>query len=519
MDERTAEIRKANKELEAEIAERRWVEQQLRQSEDRYRTVFESANDMFVLIDKRGKILNVNQRLTDIGGYERTDLLGKRLTSLSGMMPKKSVAIVVKNFAMRMAGRDIPPYEVEMNRRDGESIVMEISAVAIRKQDKIVADLAVLRDVTARKHAEEGVRAQKELTDRILTTMPNAVAVLDKDLRIVLANQALSETFAVSRAHLEGSPIHEILPAEELKRAIAHAPGNRKDDRRLEFRRLVADRERILVADLFPMNNTETLLVLTDITDERDTQERLYLTDRLASVGQMASGIAHELNNPLTSVIGLSELLNEEEMPDEMREDVEAIHQEAQRAAVIVRNLLAFARKHAPTRQPVQINDVLQDVLKLRNYEHRVHNIEVNLSLQSDLPLVSVDYFQMQQVFLNVIINAENAITDVRETNHHHIKQERGRTRQGIYSRRWPRYCLGEHGPHLRPVLHHQGGRQGYRSGLEHLLRHREPARRQDIRRERAGTRCDIQHRVARLRRKKRKNDYIRCGIENGSRR
>ncbi|TFH34051.1 MAG: PAS domain S-box protein [Dehalococcoidia bacterium] len=341
------------------------------------------------------------------------------------MMPKKSVAVVVSNFAIRMAGRDVPPYEVEVTRQDGEPLTMEVSAVAIRKQGRIVADLAVMRDVTARKRAEENLKGQKELIDRILSTMPNAVAVLDKDFRIVLANQALSEAFAVRRDELHGRQVDEFLPAEELRQGIAKALQGRLGETRLEFRRVVADRERILVADLFAMNKGETLLVLTDITDERDRQERLYLTDRLASVGEMASGIAHELNNPLTSVIGLSELLSEEDIPEELREDVQAINEEAQRAAVIVRNLLTFARKHPPTRQPTQINDVMQDVLKLRAYEHRVNNIEVALYLQPELPLVSVDYFQMQQVFLNVILNAENAVKDANDGGTVSISSER----------------------------------------------------------------------------------------------
>jgi signal transduction histidine kinase len=135
------------------------------------------------------------------------------------------------------------------------------------------------------------------------------------------------------------------------------------------------------------------------------------LTDRLASLGELASGTAHELNNPLTSIIGFSQLLMEREVPDDIREDLKLICSEAQRAASVTKNLLTFARKHAPVKQRDQINNIIEDVLKLRTYEHKVSGIEVERQLDPDLPEIMVDYFQMQQVFMNIIINAEYFMT------------------------------------------------------------------------------------------------------------
>jgi len=135
------------------------------------------------------------------------------------------------------------------------------------------------------------------------------------------------------------------------------------------------------------------------------------MTERLASIGELASGIAHELNNPLTSVIGFSQLLMEKNPADDVKEDLSLIYSEAQRAAGTVKNLLTFARKHLPVKQLSQINNVIEDVLKLRAYEQKVNNIEVNRRFASDLPEIMVDYFQMQQVFLNLVINAEYFMT------------------------------------------------------------------------------------------------------------
>ena len=130
-------------------------------------------------------------------------------------------------------------------------------------------------------------------------------------------------------------------------------------------------------------------------------------TDRLASIGELASGIAHEINNPLTSVIGFTELLAEREVPDDIKDDLLFINKEAQRTAQIVQNLLTFARKHPQEKELLNINDVILNVLELRAYELRVNKIEVNTRLATNLPKVMANSFQLQQVFLNLVINAE----------------------------------------------------------------------------------------------------------------
>jgi signal transduction histidine kinase len=157
---------------------------------------------------------------------------------------------------------------------------------------------------------------------------------------------------------------------------------------------------------------TGTVLVARDVTQQKRMEEQLIMTDRLASIGELSSGIAHELNNPLTSVIGFSQLLMEGDVPENMKEDLGSIYSEAQRAAAIVKNLLTFARKHAPVKSLSQVNAVIEDVLRLRAYEQKVNNIEIENRLAANLPEIMIDHFQMQQVFLNIMVNAEFAMLE-----------------------------------------------------------------------------------------------------------
>ncbi len=395
-----------------DVTERKQAEAKLRESEERYRTIFDSANDILVLISKRGKILDINERTRDYSGYAREKLIGKNISALSKVITRKSLATITKNLLKRMAGARVPPYEVELIKSDGELIDAEISAVAVRKEGKIVGDLAILRDITERKQAEHELIAQKQLIDRILANMPNAVLVINKDHQIMLANEAFYRTFRMRRNQVQGKPINQVIPVADLPRTIAKVLVDKERQLQFEFRQEIDNRKLVLAAIMLPMGEGEALLLINDITSERERQERLYLTDRLASVGEMVAGVAHELNNPLTSVIGFSQLIIDESIPDNIRKDVKTIYSEAQRAASIVRNLLTFARKHAPVREPVPINRVIEDVLNLRAHEHGLSNIHVETRFDPELPAVMADYFQMQQVFLNIILNAESAMLE-----------------------------------------------------------------------------------------------------------
>ena len=171
--------------------------------------------------------------------------------------------------------------------------------------------------------------------------------------------------------------------------------------------------DKIIGCIIVKMDGERKLITFSDISKERDEEEKLYLTDRLASLGEMAAGLAHELNNPLTGILALSQMLVASNLPAENKEDLECIYSEAKRAAAIVKNVLLFARNKTDVSGRTTINDVVTDVLRLREYEQKASNIKVVTELEENLPEIPVDKGQLQQVFLNFISNAEAAIREV----------------------------------------------------------------------------------------------------------
>lgn len=140
------------------------------------------------------------------------------------------------------------------------------------------------------------------------------------------------------------------------------------------------------------------------------TQHQLVQTEKLSAIGELISGIAHELNNPLTVVAGLSQMLQQNSCDRQLKRDLEKINSEAMRCQKLVDNLLSFARKHKPKRENTNLNKVIENTLELLSYQRKVENIVVLTEFQPDLPLAMVDVNQMQQVFLNIINNAYQAM-------------------------------------------------------------------------------------------------------------
>jgi PAS domain S-box-containing protein len=156
----------------------------------------------------------------------------------------------------------------------------------------------------------------------------------------------------------------------------------------------------------------EIVGVARDATERKRMEEQLIAQARLASLGGLISGMAHELNNPLTSIISFSSLLLKKQLDEDTLQDIKTINEEAHRIAATVKNLLSFSRKQPQEKQPTNINESIRKVLEMRKYEQEVNNIKTIVHFEPQLPLVMANASQLEQVFFNIIINAEFFMTE-----------------------------------------------------------------------------------------------------------
>src|SRR3984893_16551296 len=160
-----------------------------------------------------------------------------------------------------------------------------------------------------------------------------------------------------------------------------------------------------------------------DVTELKRWEEQLIQAEKLAAMGQMLAGVAHELNNPLTAILGVTELLRDSEgVQENTKRQLELTHRQARRAARIVQNLLEFSRPAAPQKKPVDVNTIVERTLQLQDHSLRRNNVQVDCHPQPDLPAGIGDANQLIQVCLNLISNAEHAIREVRETGRVQIR-------------------------------------------------------------------------------------------------
>jgi PAS domain S-box-containing protein len=362
-----------------------------------------TMNDSLMLLNNEGTIVFANRASCSLLCTSSNNLIGKNFSSLA---EDRSEAGELLDDTRRTGAIH---RELNYISQNGVVTPVLVSTSAIRQPDSDVAGFVVsATDITQQRLALTKLAEHQRLINGIIESMPLAVLVIDSRLEIVLANSLFYRSWNIPAGQVCGRPLVEVMASEELVRRVSACMAAPAQNTQLEFRYNVDGKGRIFVASILSMPaERNTLLVLNDVTGEREKQDRLYLTDRLASIGEMAAGVAHEMNNPLTSVIGLSKLLLDQDLSADNADDLNTIYSEATRVSSVVRNLLTFARKRPAVRQPAHVHSIIEDVLKLRAYEHKVSNIFVIRNFADNLPEVIVDYSQIQQVFINIVLNAE----------------------------------------------------------------------------------------------------------------
>lgn len=408
-----------------DITMRKEFEERLRASERRYRELFEKVQEGVFISSVEGRFIDCNQAFLDMLGYSsKEELLGIYIPTDLYVNPED------RKVLQRRIEQDgfIKNWEVQFKRKDGSCITVLHTAHAVTDEEgRIVGYEGMSVDITDRKKLEEELKASNEFLRSIIESSPYGIVAIDTKGNILIFNKAAEELLGYKGEEVVGKKhISELYPpgmAKEVMKKLRSpdfgGPGRFSGELvvldskgneipiHLSAALVYRDGEEVasvgIFTDLRPRLEMERKL--------QETQLQLLQSEKLRSLGEMAAGVAHEINNPLGGILLFASLLLEEIDPDDpKRKDLERIVAEATRCKEIVKSLLEFARKSSPEKAPLDVNQALNEGLLFLEKQATFHNIRIVKELDPEIPRVLANAGQLKQVFTNIILNAVDAM-------------------------------------------------------------------------------------------------------------
>jgi PAS domain S-box-containing protein len=389
-----------------------------REAERRYRELFDSIQEGLFFATPEGQFLDVNDAMVRMLGYESREELLR--ADVSAHLYPTSAAKERLVGAINACGA-LRNYEETLRRKDGGLLHTLQNVNAVRDaQGRVVQIRGLMLDVTEQKMFQSQLQRERDFNQKILNTTQSMILVLDTAGLISYANRRCFEA-GYREEELIGHRLVtwvESSQREEFEAALqTTAHGQQVENLELRVKRSDGSMGHFSIS-LSPMRDesnqvNSVVVVMTDITDAVLLQAKLAHSEKMATIGRLVSGVAHEVNNPLAAILGFTDLLLENpEVPANARDDLQIILRETQRTKEIVQDLLSFARQRPALREPMNVNSILRHTIKLRSYDFASHGVEVSEEFDENLEMAMGDGQQLQQVFLNILNNAYDAIQE-----------------------------------------------------------------------------------------------------------
>ncbi len=412
---RAGEIRATRDALQSQVAEHERTSALLA-------SIVQSSDDAIIGLGPDGRVLTWNAGAERLYGYREGDIRSRPIDILSPDGWKDEVTACLGRVLREQAVERI---EAEQITRQGRQVhvLMTISPIRDVTGAGIGASI-VARDVTARRAVEESLRRSEATSRAFLESASESIVVADAAGHIVLVNTRTETMFGYARAELIGQPVEVLIPAPLRERHVAHratymaAPRIRSMGRGLDLAGLKKDGTEfpveVSLSYVETSEGTRAIAFVTDITERVAFQRAARQADKLAALGTLSAGIAHEINNPIGIISSRVEVMmleaDEDGLPAEMRKDLEVILRHARRVATITQGLLSFARQSSGTREPVSLNAVAKEMVQLVRKDMSRARVQVTTRLDETTPTFLADANAIGQVVLNLLTNARSAM-------------------------------------------------------------------------------------------------------------
>src|SRR3984957_17326681 len=391
-------------------------------SEIRFTELFESLREGIFFTSPDGRLLDANPALVRMLGFETKEALQRENFRERYADPIQRGLLVGRI----MEKGSIQDVDVIFRRSDGSEIHCLASGFAIRDSfDQVIRIQGTLVDITERIEVEERLRQEQEFVRQLVANFPEMIAVLDLNGKFTFISSRIHELLGRSPEDVVGKTLATLTHRDDvdrLKTSLRRFAEGELKNAQIEFRTRHADGSwRLLRASVSPVYGSGgrisgVVASARDVTDAKEAEKQKLQKEKLAAMGEMMSGVAHELNNPLTAILGVSDLMRDRATDEETRRQADMVLKQARRAAGIVQHLLAFSRPSVLASQRIHPDEIIRRVVEQQTPLLRQKNVRLDLKASAGLPAIEADPRLLQQVFVNLITNAEQAITGARDS-------------------------------------------------------------------------------------------------------
>jgi two-component system cell cycle sensor histidine kinase/response regulator CckA len=423
-----------------DVTERIEAEESLRRERDRAQKYLDIAGVMLVALDTEGRVTMINKRGSEILGWDEEEILGT--SWFETFMPGEAREPVWNTFKELLAGR-VEPVEYFENRivtKAGENRDMAWHNTILKNSnDDIVGTLSSGEDITERKRAEMELRESEEKYRTVVEGSSDAILMLDRDREIVSSNRAFLDLFGYKQDEVAGQSVRIIHPSDSSFRTFGQAAYPIIESRRSfraewEFARKdgkIIPAETVTSIMNGPDGSTRGYVaIIRDITEKQQIQSQLQEAQKMEAIGTLAGGIAHDFNNLLTTIQGNASLMLLDADPGQRQyASLKNIQTQVRSGAKLTAQLLGYARKGKYEAKPVDFNALVKDVSEAFGRTRKEVTIQRELAV--DLPAIEADEGQMEQLLLNLFVNAADAMPAggdlTLKTSHARHEEMRGR--------------------------------------------------------------------------------------------
>lgn len=404
-------------------------EERIKASEEQYRNLFEHVGCGVFISSREGKFLDANPALQQMLGYpSREELLKIDLPKDLYLRSEDRLRFIE---TIEREGRVINR-EVDFKKKDGTPIpVLLTGHVRYDARGKVICYEGINVDQTQTKQMEREIRKTNDFLNNIIHNSPNAIMAANMKGTIILWNQTAEEILGYKTADVVGKlNITKVYPEGMAKRVMGKLrEGNAKRKGRLKFYPVVLLKKdgqitegNLSASIVYDENRQEmaTVGIFMDLSERlemerrlKTTQDQLLQSEKLVAVGRLTSQIAHELNNPLYGIMNTLELMKTEISPaNNRRKILEMALSETVRLSELLHKMLTFSKPDQKEKQPVDVNTIIDEILLLHEKQFIENNIIISSDFTDGLPLVWASKNQLRQVFLNMFLNARDAMPD-----------------------------------------------------------------------------------------------------------